>query len=202
MNNLPYDQDLQYQLWWLIRHVRWAMHRARAKELQQYGINTEDASVLFAVNAIGEEATPAKISRFVMREAHSVSGQIARMEKRGLVTKTKDLGKRNWVRISRRRPPIALRTPISRVRSVTDTNMIFIIPIPPTINETSAMDARSMVNVSVVSPSVDITSVIDRILKSFSKEYLILNPEASIGFRLRYNYPETVGYQLRILVGA
>ena len=29
--------------------------------------------------------------------------------------------------------------PISRVRSVTDTSMIFMMPMPPTINETEAM---------------------------------------------------------------
>ena len=31
---------------------------------------------------------------------------------------------------------MALRTPISRVRSVTDTSMMFITPMPPTINPT------------------------------------------------------------------
>ena len=39
---------------------------------------------------------------------------------------------RNCIRISIRRAPIALRKPISRVRSVTETSMIFIIPMPPT----------------------------------------------------------------------
>ena len=32
--------------------------------------------------------------------------------------------------------PMALRTPISRVRSVTETSMIFMTPTPPTINPT------------------------------------------------------------------
>src|SRR5499427_2319414 len=44
---------------------------------------------------------------------------------------------RNWNRISARRAPSALRTPISRVRSVTEIDMIAITPMPPTI---SAMD--------------------------------------------------------------
>ena len=35
--------------------------------------------------------------------------------------------------------PIALRMPISRVRSVTDTNIMFITPIPPTNSETLVM---------------------------------------------------------------
>ena len=36
--------------------------------------------------------------------------------------------------MSLRRAPIALRTPISRVRSVTETSMMFITPMPPTNN--------------------------------------------------------------------
>ena len=40
---------------------------------------------------------------------------------------------RNCQRISRRRAPSALRTPISRVRSVTEIIMIAITPMPPTI---------------------------------------------------------------------
>ena len=38
---------------------------------------------------------------------------------------------RNWKRMSRRRPPSAFSTPISRVRWVTDTSMMFIRPTPP-----------------------------------------------------------------------
>jgi len=39
---------------------------------------------------------------------------------------------RNCQAMSRRRAPIALRTPISRVRSVTETSMMSITPMPPT----------------------------------------------------------------------
>ncbi len=39
---------------------------------------------------------------------------------------------RNCSRMLLRLAPMALRTPISRVRSVTETSMIFITPIPPT----------------------------------------------------------------------
>ena len=40
---------------------------------------------------------------------------------------------RNWVRMSRPCAPTAMRTPISRVRSVTLTSMMFMMPMPPTI---------------------------------------------------------------------
>ena len=38
----------------------------------------------------------------------------------------------NCSMIVRRLAPIAFRTPISRVRSATDTNMMFMMPMPPT----------------------------------------------------------------------
>jgi hypothetical protein len=40
---------------------------------------------------------------------------------------------RNCRRMSRRRAPRALRTPISRMRSVTDTSMMFMTTTPPTM---------------------------------------------------------------------
>ena len=46
---------------------------------------------------------------------------------------------RNCQRISRRRAPSALRTPISRVRSVTEIIMIAITPMPPTISAIDEM---------------------------------------------------------------
>ena len=46
--------------------------------------------------------------------------------------------------------PIALRIPISRVRSVTETSMMFITPIPPTSSEIAATAPRRTVNVRLV----------------------------------------------------
>ena len=39
--------------------------------------------------------------------------------------------------------PSALRIPISRVRSVTDTSMMFMIPMPPTTSDTAMLRAAS-----------------------------------------------------------
>ena len=43
--------------------------------------------------------------------------------------------------------PRALRKPISRIRSVTETNMMFMTPMPPTIREMAAMPPRRIVSV-------------------------------------------------------
>ncbi len=57
---------------------------------------------------------------------------------------------RNCSKTSRSSAPIASRMPISRVRSVTDTSMIFMMPMPPTSRLTAATAPSSMVNTLVV----------------------------------------------------
>ena len=46
--------------------------------------------------------------------------------------------------------PSALRMPISLVRSVTDTSMMFMMPMPPTSSDTAAIPSRSVENVCAV----------------------------------------------------
>jgi len=57
---------------------------------------------------------------------------------------------RNWRRMSLPLAPTAILSPISLVLSVTDTSIIFIIPIPPTMSETPAIAPRSKVSVDAV----------------------------------------------------
>ena len=76
--------------------------------------------------------------------------------------------RRNCTRMSDFRAPIALRTPISLVRSVTEISMIFITPIPPTIRPTELM-----ILVNITSAPVSCFHRFDRksgdvISKSFS----------------------------------
>ncbi len=54
---------------------------------------------------------------------------------------------KNCVIISLRFAPSARRIPISRVLSVTVANMMFIMPIPPTINEIPAISPIKILNI-------------------------------------------------------
>ena len=56
--------------------------------------------------------------------------------------------------MSVRRAPSALRMPISRVRSVTVTSMMFMTPIPPTSREIAATAASSTVKTWLVDADV------------------------------------------------
>ncbi len=98
MRRFP-SKDRDYELWWLILHLRRAMRKIRARELFQYGITPEEATVLFVVQAIGNKATPAEIARYLLREPHTISGLLSRMAEGGLVRKSKDLDRKNMVRV-------------------------------------------------------------------------------------------------------
>jgi MarR family transcriptional regulator, organic hydroperoxide resistance regulator len=105
---MKYDESVKYfsygdedqDMWLLLTHTRYAVFRAREKELQRYGISPEQASVLFVVQALGNKATPAAISRLIIRQPHTVSALVDRMTKRGLVRKIKDLDRKNLVRVA------------------------------------------------------------------------------------------------------
>ena len=70
---------------------------------------------------------------------------------------------RNWNMMSRPRAPIAMRRPISLVRSVTETYMMFMIPMPPTnklipamMVSTSEIRSEVLVMVCIISSCVKI----------------------------------------------
>ncbi len=91
--------ERDYALWMLIVQTRDAIRKARQKELDRYSVSSRQSGVLSAIHSIGNKATPAKISRWVLWEPHTVSEILSRMEKKGLVRKVKDLDRKNQVRI-------------------------------------------------------------------------------------------------------
>ena len=92
-NNLSADPD--YDLWVLLSQSGSLMLRARNKELSQYDLTARQAAVLFIISAIGDKATPTDIAKWLLREPHSVSSILIRMEKEGLISKAKDLHKKS-----------------------------------------------------------------------------------------------------------
>ena len=89
------------ELWLLLRQASNLIYKAIESELRQLGSATyAQATVLWIVKAIGEQATPAEISRWLIREPHAISMLLNQMEKKGLVRKTKDLDRKNMVRVT------------------------------------------------------------------------------------------------------
>jgi DNA-binding MarR family transcriptional regulator len=88
------------ELWALLDQATTAMSRVADNELSQIGISMMQAAVLLFVKNAKEPVIPAQISRWLFREPHTVSQLLIRMERQGLVKRTKDLERKNQVRIT------------------------------------------------------------------------------------------------------
>ena len=88
------------ELWALLSQTSNAMSRVADSELSQVGISMMQAAVLVFVKNAKEPVIPAHISRWLFREPHTISQLLMRMEKQGLVKRTKDLDRKNQVRIT------------------------------------------------------------------------------------------------------
>ena len=93
--------DSDYVLWYWLYQTRDAIYEARKKELQSIGITTPiRAAVLFRVQALDDKATPSELARWLFRKPHTISSLLTRMEKEGLVRRTKDASRKGVIRIA------------------------------------------------------------------------------------------------------
>lgn len=98
MSNLP-SRDRDFELWFLLAQARRVLFKVRQKELARYNITSGQSAVLFVIQAVGGKTTLGEIGRWTLREPHSVSELLSRMEKQGLVRKVKELDKKYGIRI-------------------------------------------------------------------------------------------------------
>lgn len=87
------SRDEFFTLWLLLAQTRDAFLRARERDHARYGISNERRAVLTVIQANGGSATPVLIARALLRELHSVSELLKRMEKDGLVMRTSSTGR-------------------------------------------------------------------------------------------------------------
>jgi MarR family transcriptional repressor of emrRAB len=91
--------DRDFGLWVLLSQVQTMTLNARESELSEDDTTAMQIAVLVVINTIGEAATPAEISRWLIRKPASITGLLDRMESAGIVERVKDMPKRNWVRV-------------------------------------------------------------------------------------------------------
>jgi DNA-binding MarR family transcriptional regulator len=92
------SRDEYLSLWLLMATVRDHMMRLRQKELWVQGITPQQSHVLHAINIFGEDVTLKQISKSLFRKVHTVSSQITRMEKLGLLKKIRISPRTNQIR--------------------------------------------------------------------------------------------------------
>ncbi len=98
--NVNSTLEQEFILGVMLEQAQAAFFSSREKELAQYNISPMKVAVLQIVQKIGKAATPAEISRWLVRRSHTVSGLLDRMEKDGLISKSKSLPKKNLVRVT------------------------------------------------------------------------------------------------------
>ena len=115
--------DQNFQAWARLSQTRDIIFKAREKELGQSGISSAEARALLVLGAMDAPITLTELSRWLIREPHTVSSLLNRMEREGLVKKTKDLNKKNILRISltqkgkQSRKQVTKMKPIQRIFS-------------------------------------------------------------------------------------
>jgi DNA-binding MarR family transcriptional regulator len=92
-------EDIDRRLRVLLDQTRGAVLRVRDRELAPAGISTIEAAVLYTLEHAENPVTPSTISRWIRREPHATSKLLQRMERKGLVAKSRDLKQGNLVRV-------------------------------------------------------------------------------------------------------
>jgi DNA-binding MarR family transcriptional regulator len=94
---LPSTDD-HYSLYLLLIETADLVCKFRERDLSRFNITTRRSAILLSIQAIGDRATPVEIARWLIRERHSVSELLDKMERDGLVKKVRDLERKNRVR--------------------------------------------------------------------------------------------------------
>ena len=92
--------DKDYTLLTQLMQVADIFVKTRERELLPQHLSATAAEILFLVDAMGEDVTPAKITRMMLREPHSISLMLVRMEKNGLIKRTKNMERKNLIRVT------------------------------------------------------------------------------------------------------
>jgi DNA-binding MarR family transcriptional regulator len=91
--------DRNFDLWQLLWATFHLIGKVRSRELTKDGISARSAGVLLISLKLGKGATPAALHREFFVERHTISEQLTRMERDGLIKKVKDLDRKNSIRV-------------------------------------------------------------------------------------------------------
>jgi DNA-binding MarR family transcriptional regulator len=90
--------DKDYKLWILLHQAKEYVLKVRVNELKKIGLSVPEAGTLYVTKAIEKtegKATPSKIAKGMLRQHHTVTALLKRMEKKGLITRNTDLDNRS-----------------------------------------------------------------------------------------------------------
>jgi len=124
-NNFSPIDDEYFTLWVLIAQTKDAILRIRERDYDQYNIKNERRAVIFAIVALGGQAAPVEIARFLFRKINSVTEMLKRMEQQGLIRKYKSSGKS---KVNVRLTEKGRNTYTQSVQNTSDKRLFSILP--------------------------------------------------------------------------
>jgi len=92
--------DKYFELWELLALTQHALYNVRELELREHGITPNQAYVLKRINQLKNKATQVQIAHFTFRKQNTVSINMKRMEKQGLLNRKRNKNQRNLVVLS------------------------------------------------------------------------------------------------------
>ncbi len=96
------QNSYEYQVWTIFRNTSHLISIAQNRDLisKDTGVTTRQIAMLHVINRLGDEATPVAIARKQGRARTTISNILIRLERMGLLTKTKDLQRSNLIRVA------------------------------------------------------------------------------------------------------
>ena len=98
-----YDWELSddaLKTWVRLRQAWEAVEKALGRELDRHDATIAQVDVLGVLDASKVSLTPGQLSSYTFREQHSISAQLSRMRKAGLIKKTRSAKDQRVVRIN------------------------------------------------------------------------------------------------------
>jgi DNA-binding MarR family transcriptional regulator len=83
--------EKEYDTWILLSRVYHMIAKLRRLELAKYNVQPVQAYILFILHALGDETSPSELARYAYEDKSAISDILIRMEKQGLITKTKNV---------------------------------------------------------------------------------------------------------------
>ncbi len=90
-----------YRIWTIFRNVAHLITTAQNRELNEKKLNVtiRQISILYVINMLGDEATPAEIARRQAKAPTTISNICKRMEKMGLIRRVINPARRNQIKL-------------------------------------------------------------------------------------------------------
>ena len=93
------SRDLDFGLWLLYSRTHQLFHKTRGREFTEYGIWGRCAAIVEMATRMGKQATQAAIVNETNFERNTISEQLSRMEKQGIIRRHRDLDRKNAIRV-------------------------------------------------------------------------------------------------------